>query len=488
MAKQSKKTKTKKPAPKSSKSSTSGGRGVLGLLAAVALAVAATFFFRDPPEIPAPDTSAMEPQVGAKIAETRAGVERDIRSAAAWSKLGAVFQAHELFPEAAASYAQARALDAEDYRWPYLEAQCLKEMRELVSAREAVGQAIERNTRYAPLFVLQAELYEQEGVSEDALGAYERALAIDPSCAPAAYGVGRLRLAAGDVEASLKHLERAVALTPEAGAVHATLARVYRRLGDRETALRSAALARQLLPEVPLDDPVMASVGNEAVSVVGLQKRAVEAERRGGPTGAEALLRRMIALRPDEANLYYNLANNLSRQSRFEDAEVQYKEALARQPHHVSALINLGNVLSERGDLPEARQLFDRALSAEPGHAGALSSLGKLAVARGDMRTAIEYLEQAIEQDPDRADTHYILAQLLRGEGRGLEAVVVFKRALALSPERPDIRFDLAVTYAQQGDFRTAWSEIHLAEHFGGAPPPEFLAALRSQMPDPGIR
>ena len=41
---------------------------------------------------------------------------------------------HELFPEAAASYAQARALDPEDYRWPYLEAQCLKEMRELGAA------------------------------------------------------------------------------------------------------------------------------------------------------------------------------------------------------------------------------------------------------------------------------------------------------------------------------------------------------------------
>ncbi len=67
---------------------------------------------------------------------------------------------------------------------------------------------------------------------------------------------------------------------PRRGAVHATLARVYRRLGDRETALHSAELARELLPEVPLNDPVVAAVGEESVSLVGLQKRTVDAESR----------------------------------------------------------------------------------------------------------------------------------------------------------------------------------------------------------------
>ena len=90
-------------------------------------------------------------------------------------------------------------------------------------------------------------------------------------------------------------------------------------------------------------------------------------------------------------------------------------------------------------------------------------------------------------EDPDRADTHYVLAELLRGEGRGGEAVAALKQALALSPERVDIHFDLAVTYAQQVDFKSAWSEIHRFEQLGGAPPPEFLAALRAQMLDPGI-
>jgi len=213
MAKKPKKTKKTKPAAAPARKRL-GYVGV-GLLAAAA--VAAMLLLRETPEIPAPETSAMEPQVAEKIAETRGRVEGDIRSAEAWSTLGAVFQAHELFPEAAASYAQARALDPEDYRWPYLEAQCLKEIRELAAAREAVGEAVARNARYAPLFVLQAELFEQDGASEDALRAYQRALAIDPRCAPAAYGVARFHLAAGDVEASLTLLERAVELAPEAG-------------------------------------------------------------------------------------------------------------------------------------------------------------------------------------------------------------------------------------------------------------------------------
>ena len=69
------------------------GHVILGLLAAAAVAVAAMLWLRETPEIPVPETSAMEPQVAEKIAETRGRVEGDIRSAEAWSTLGAVFQA-----------------------------------------------------------------------------------------------------------------------------------------------------------------------------------------------------------------------------------------------------------------------------------------------------------------------------------------------------------------------------------------------------------
>ena len=95
-------------------------------------------------------------------------------------------------------------------------------------------------------------------------------MAVDPSCVVAEFGLGRLKLNEDEREESLGHLERAKQLQPDAGAIRATLARLYRGLGDREKALAEAERARDLEPEVSLNDPVMAEVAEEAVSVVGL--------------------------------------------------------------------------------------------------------------------------------------------------------------------------------------------------------------------------
>ena len=153
---------------------------------------------------------------------------------------------------------------------------------------------------------------------------------------------------------------------------------------------------------------------------------------------------------------------------------------------HVSAIINLGNVSSQKGELAEAERRYRQALAIEPNHSGALASLAKVAVSRGDMRTAISYLEQSIEQDPRRAEAHYVLAQLLRSQNRAPEALASFRRAVDLAPQRGDIHFDVALAYAHEGRFADSWRHVHEAERFGWAPPPEFLTALRAQMPDPG--
>ena len=440
-------------------------------------------FLRTSSSVASPDTTSMEVQVAEKILSTRNAVKEKTNSPSLWGRLGMVFQAHELFEEAIESYAKAGTLGEKDYRWPYLEAQCLKELRQLEGSLEVLKVALELNSNYAPLLVFEAELYEQQGNVAKARASYLKALDADSLCVPAYYGLGRLSLTEGNSIESKKYLEKALELAPLSGAIHSTLARLHRRLGDREEAVRSAALARKLHPEVPLNDPVMAAVGEEAVSVVGLQNRAVEAESRGEPRRAEALLRQMITLRPEESDLYYNLANNLSRQGRLEEAEVEYRNAITKRSDHVSALINLGNVLSQRNALIAAEKLYKEVLGYESDHAGALASLAKIAIRRGETKKAVEYLELAIEQDPSRAETHYVLGQIFRNERMGSEAVSSFRQAVKLAPERGDIHIDLAVTYAQQGQFAESWAHVREAEGLGFSPPVEFLAALKKALP-----
>lgn len=438
---------------------------------------------KDEAAIPDPDTSGMESQVAEAIGSARTAVDDASKDAALWGRLGMVFQAHELFDEAAESYAVAEGL-AEDFRWPYLRAQCLREVRKLDVADEALDRALSRNPGYPPLYVLRGELSEllDDGRAE---AAYREALEVDERSAPAHFALGRLALSAGEIESSREHLETAARLSPEAGAVQATLARLYRRLGDRERALEAAALARELHPEVTLDDPVMASVAEEAVSVVGLQSRAVEAAARGDAPRAELLLRRMVELRPEDPDLHYNLGNNLSRQGRSEEAGSQYREALALRSDHVPALINLGNVLSQRGDLDEAETLFSKALEHAPDHAGALANLAKISLTRGDAVPARAHLERAMASDPRHVEAHYLLAQIVRQEGRGEEAARLLGRAATLAPQRGDIATELAITLAGNGDFSGAWDQVRRARSLGWAPPAPFIEALSARMAEP---
>ena len=437
-----------------------------------------THFLHEPPAVPDPDVSAMEPQVAAKIAASRDRVAEQADSAENWGRLGMVFQAHGLQREAATAYGEARRLDPFEFRWPYLQAQALKEVRELVDAVQSLDAAIEIEKRYAPLFVLRAFLHEQAGAFGEAMASYRAALAVDPSCVVAEFGLGRLKLNEDEREESLGHLERAKQLQPDAGAIRATLARLYRRLGDREKALAEAERARDLEPEVGLNDPVMAEVAEEAVSVVGLQDRAGKLEERGESARAEALLRHVIELRPAEADLYYNLANNLSRQGRPEQAESLYRKTLELDPEHVSALINLGILHGQRRDLVEADRLYQLALTIEPDHPAALSGLGNVTALKGQLVEAEELFRRSLDADPTRADTHYALAQVLVYLGRSSLAIEHLSEAVRRAPERGEIHLDLAVAYARQGDFGSAWKHIAEARSRGVEPPPELLRAL----------
>ncbi|MGH9322362.1 MAG: tetratricopeptide repeat protein [Vicinamibacteria bacterium] len=458
---------------------------VLAALAVVAAAAAGLFFRREGASIPDPDTSGMEPQVAERIREVRAEVSGNPREAELWGKLGRVLQAHELYREAAESYAEASRRNGFDFRWAYLRARSLKEIQELELALEAIGTAKAAVTSYAPLHILEAELHEQLGRTEPTIASYRKALEIDGRCAAAELGLGRLELERGNLEESLWHLERASELQPDSGGIQAALARARQRAGKRGEARAAAELARALHPEVVLEDPVMAGVSEEAVSLVGYQKRAAEAEAKGQRERAEALLRKTIEIRPEEADLHYNLGNFLARHEKGREAERAYRRTIEVDPEHVPALINLGIVLSGRRELPEAEALFRKALDVSPRHPGALASLAKIAALQGDAAAAIRNFERALAEDPAQSETHYALAQVLRREGRLPEALRSFQRALELAPDRADIHIETAVICASLGDYGSAWRHVQRARQIGLEPPGDFLAALSSRMPEP---
>ncbi len=76
----------------------------------------------------------------------------------------------------------------------------------------------------------------------------------------------------------------------------------------------------------------------------------------------------------DKARL--GLAEQLSKDRRFDDAEQEYRTYLERNPNDASALVGFGRNFFQRGDLDTATQYFEAALKVDPRQPDALKELG----------------------------------------------------------------------------------------------------------------
>ena len=436
----------------------------------------------------------MEPEVAEVIRRTRSAVLDDSDSADRWGAFGTVLLAHELHSEAAVAYGAAGALAEEDYRFPYLRARSLWRLDPEAAESSAVA-AIGLNPDYAPAYLLAGQIAEDRADPETAKARYRGALdrlggtrAAPANTAAASFRLGRLLAGDGNLEEALPLLEQAEALAPESGAAAAALARVYRRTGDGERARAAAERARALDHDLLISDPIIDAVNQVAVSVIGKERRAFAAEGAGRPEVAERLLREMIRSRPDAADLYYNLGNNLSRQGKNEEALAAWSTALEKNPDHVSALINSSIVLAQMENLDEAERRCRHALEVQPNHPGALSSLGSITALDGRRAEALRWFRRALEQEPERAGTHDSIAQVLAASRQFGEAIRHFRIAVAKEPFRGDFRLGLAATLASTGDFEGAWEVAHEGRRLGVELPPNFLGMLRQAMSEPDFR
>jgi Flp pilus assembly protein TadD len=215
----------------------------------------------------------------------------------------------------------------------------------------------------------------------------------------------------------------------------------------------------------------------------------------------------------------YNLAWILERQGDVEGARQQYELALALNPQNADAHNNLGNILTREGSTDKAIPHYVAAIDAEPEHTRARFNLGMRLVDKGQMFEAEQHLRDAIRLDPGYTDALEALGRIVGGQGRNDEAVELYRRVLALDPDRAQVHFNLGLSLEQLGVFDAAeqhyraairispnvykphnnlavllyrrqryaeaWESVRRAQALGGAPHPDFLAALAAAHPPP---
>ena len=159
---------------------------------------------------------------------------------------------------------------------------------------------------------------------------------------------------------------------------------------------------------------------------------ALQYQREGNLTGAEALFKRAITLESEWSQPYTGLGNLLGRYTfgRTDEAKEILRKAIEldpsdSRPHNVLAVLLRSEKFYE-----EAEQEALRAIELDPDSIAAHNNYGNLLVELGRFDAAEEHYRIATQLKPDHPKPYYNLACLFSLEGRAEDALDYLRQAL----------------------------------------------------------
>ena len=185
-------------------------------------------------------------------------------------------------------------------------------------------------------------------------------------------------------------------------------------------------------------------------------------------------MRRMVALKPEEADGWDRLGKSLYLAKQYDEAVKAFRKALEINPKSGEMLANLGVTLKTKGEMTEYEKtvqtlsLVDAKLAKSlmefsPAVEGTTSSAGKgrpAAVISPEEQEAMQEsgevraLRKLVAMDPKDADSLDGLGKALYQKGNLKEAVECFEKALVLKPGVEEVLANLGVALKTQGSTR----------------------------------
>jgi tetratricopeptide (TPR) repeat protein len=221
-----------------------------------------------------------------------------------------------------------------------------------------------------------------------------------------------------------------------------------------------------------------------------LLEQASGLRRAGRPAEAIRAYERLLSLRPDLPDSWYNLAWLYRQERRFDEALEAYERALALgvsapEEVHVNRAVILGDHLA-RSDLAMAE--LQAAFRCNPAYGPALLNLGNLHEDLGQLEEARAAYRRALNAEPDNC---LALARFAGVAGAESSPEFIRKLQVRLSDpglelaDRADLGFALGRLFDQAGDFDTAfcaYSAANAANRASAGPAALYDRAAQEQL------
>jgi tetratricopeptide (TPR) repeat protein len=191
----------------------------------------------------------------------------------------------------------------------------------------------------------------------------------------------------------------------------------------------AAAQLENLLPQVP--------ESFEVHELLGLVYTGESQDALANPH-----LEKAVRLKPASAAARTNLATNLVRLGKLEEAQEQLKKAVALEPRNFDANHNLGELYVRLGNLPDAVPFLQQAQQINPSSYDNGYDLA-LAYLLTERPAPARQLVQSLLQKKDTAELHNLLGEIEEKEGNFVAAVNELEIAAHQDPSESNL-FDWA--------------------------------------------
>ena len=319
-----------------------------------------------------------------------------------------------------------------------------------------------------------------EGNTEEAVGFFERALAIGTILdVRSRLASGYLRV--GRVGDAVVLLEETVSRWPEQGENHYLLGQAYQRqartaearhefdLAERwknklQDEIRGLVELRMLLQNKKL---VEADAKAKALAASGdpdvMLSAAIALGRNGFHGEALPILRRVVEIRPRYSEAYYNMALAYVSMERPTEAVPNLRKAVELRPEFYEARTLLGNLLVQSGSLEDAIPHLRVAVTIRPDNVKLVAFLGLQYLQRRYYEEAVKSFRQAVSLDPANADLRFLLVDAHHKNHDFELALEEAQAALTKFPNLANSHYQVAWQLENMGEFEEARHHLERA-------------------------
>jgi protein O-GlcNAc transferase len=333
------------------------------------------------------------------------------------------------FPEAAACYREAIAIDPDNAKTYNNLGFALNEQGLAEDAQEALTRALVLDPRMGDAHYLLGTIAQTQHQAELACEHFRKALGLAPDFEFAYRDLAFLLFQRGLLADAKQVVLQGITHNPHLANLHFYLGNLYHEEQQLDLAVASFEQALSIAPD---QADILATLGLMLV-------------KKGQPDQAVPILQKAVALNSNLLDAHNNLGNALQELGRFQEAAASYRLAIQLNPAYPALHNNLGNTLECLSQFDEAVECFRLAIGLQPDFAAASNNLGNVLQKLGRFDDAIDCYRKALQIEPLRPEIHFYLGNALTQLTLLNDAAASYRTALTIKLDYAEAHYNLGI-------------------------------------------